>query len=67
MEDPQSKNIYMLCLCVTQASMLAATAQAAEVSQLNQKLRLADAELDRVNKGFDKMQGMRHLYLPEVI
>ena len=47
--------------------MLAATAQAAEVSELNRKLRLADEELDRVNKRFDETQGMWHLYMLEVI
>ena len=51
---------------VGHASMLATIAQAAEVSELNQKLRLADEELDRVNKRFDKTQGMRHYYIPEV-
>ena len=40
---------------------MAATAQAAEVSELNQKLKLADDEIDRVNKRFDEMQGMRIL------
>ena len=39
--------------------MLAATTQAAEVSELNQKLQLADEELDLVNKRFDETQGMR--------
>ena len=47
--------------------MLAATAQAAKVSELNRKLRLADEELDRVNKRFDDTQGMRNYYIPEVI
>ena len=47
--------------------MLAATAQAAEVSELNRKLRLADEELDRVNKRFEETQGMRNLYILEVI
>ena len=42
--------------------MLAATTQAIEVSELNQKLRLADEELDRVNKWFDETQGMRNLH-----
>ena len=41
--------------------MLAATAQAAAVSELNRKLRLADEELDRVNKRFHETQGMRNL------
>ena len=47
--------------------MLAATTQVAEVSELNQKLRLADEELDHVNKRFDETQGMRHYYIPKVI
>ena len=47
--------------------MLVAAAQAAEVSKLNWKFRLADEELDRVNKHFHETQGMRHLYIPEVI
>ena len=66
MEDQeQSDNVsYYL---VGQASMLAATAQAAKVSKLNRKLRLADEELDRVNRQFDETQGMQHYYIPEVI
>ena len=47
--------------------MLAATIQATEVSELNQKLRLADEELDCVNKRFDETQGKRCLYMSEVI
>ena len=39
--------------------MLAATAQAAEVDKLNRKLQVANEELDRMNKRFDEMQGMR--------
>ena len=42
--------------------MLAATTQAAKVFELNQKLRLANEELDRVNKRFDETQGMRYLH-----
>ena len=34
--------------------MLAATTHAAEVSELNRKLWLADEELDRINKRFDE-------------
>ena len=45
-----------------QASLLAATAQAAEVSELNWKLKLADDELNRINKRFDEAQGMRVLF-----
>nr|XP_020151547.1 uncharacterized protein LOC109736751 [Aegilops tauschii subsp. strangulata] len=41
----------------TEASLLAATAQATEVSDLNRKLKLADDEIDRVNKRFDEAQG----------
>ena len=40
--------------------MLAATAQATEVSELNRKLHVADEELDRINKRFNETQGMRH-------
>ena len=39
--------------------MLAVTSQAAEVSELNQKLKLADDEIDRINKRFNETQGMR--------
>ena len=39
--------------------MLAAIAHAVEVFGLSQKLQAADEELDRINKWFDKMQGMR--------
>ena len=39
--------------------MLAATAQAAEVFELNRKLQVADKENDRINKRFDETQGMR--------
>ena len=38
--------------------MLAATAQAAEIAELNRKLRLSDEELDRINKRFNETQGM---------
>ena len=41
-----------------QASLLAATAQAAEVSELKRKLGLADEDLVRINKRFDEAQGM---------
>nr|XP_020193945.1 mitotic apparatus protein p62-like [Aegilops tauschii subsp. strangulata] len=40
----------------TEASLVAASTQAAEVSELNRKLQIADAELDRVNKRFDETQ-----------
>ena len=39
--------------------MLAATAQATEVSELNWKLQVANEELDRINNRFNEMQGMR--------
>ena len=48
--------------------MLAATAQAAEIAELNRKLRLSDEELDRkkkdeeldrTNKRFKETQGVR--------
>ena len=42
--------------------MLAATAQAAEVSELNRKLKVADEEINRINKRFDETQGM-HIVL----
>ena len=37
---------------------MAANAQAAEVSELKRKLKLADDEIDRANKRFDEQQGM---------
>ena len=45
--------------------MLAATAQAAEVAELNQKLWPSDEELDRINKRFNETQGMRHYDIPK--
>ena len=39
--------------------MLAGTAQAAEVSELNRKLQVADEELDHINKRLEETQGMR--------
>ncbi|XP_048566944.1 ABC transporter B family member 4-like [Triticum urartu] len=41
---------------VEKASLLAVTAQAAEVSELNRKLQVADEEIDRINKRFDDTQ-----------
>lgn len=41
-----------------QASLLAATPQAAEVSEVKWKLELADEDLVRINKRFDEAQGM---------
>ena len=38
--------------------MLAATAQAAEASDLKRRLQLADDDIDRMNKRFDEAQGM---------
>nr|XP_045086302.1 protein WEAK CHLOROPLAST MOVEMENT UNDER BLUE LIGHT-like 2 [Aegilops tauschii subsp. strangulata] len=40
-----------------EASLLAASAQAAEASELKRKLKLADDEIDRINKRFDEAQG----------
>ena len=47
--------------------MLAATAQAAEVSELNRKLQVANEEIDRVNKRFDDTQGMRIVFKSLVV
>ena len=41
-----------------QASLLAATAQAAEVSELKRKLGLADEDLVCIKKRFDEAQGI---------
>nr|XP_040258564.1 neurofilament medium polypeptide-like [Aegilops tauschii subsp. strangulata] len=38
------------------ASLLVATAQAAEVSELNRKLKVANEEIDRINKRFNETQ-----------
>ena len=46
-----------LSILKKQASLLAAAAQAAEVSELKRKLGLADEDLVRVNKRFDEAQG----------
>ena len=48
----------MYCSIGKHASLLAATAQAAEVSELQWKLRLADEDLIRNNKRFDEGQCM---------
>ncbi|XP_037416513.1 uncharacterized protein LOC119279354 [Triticum dicoccoides] len=40
-----------------EASLLAALAKDAEVSKLQQKLKLADDEIDSINKRFDEAQG----------
>ena len=37
---------------------MAATAQAAEVSELKRKLELADDDIDRINKRFKEAEGM---------
>ena len=47
-----------LSILKKQASLLAAAAQAAEVSKLKRKLELADEDLVRINKRFDEAQGM---------
>jgi len=41
-----------------QASLLAASAKDAEVSELQRKLKLANDEIDCINKRFDEAQGM---------
>ena len=41
-----------------QASLLAATAQAAEVFELKRKVEVADEDIVRINKRFDEAQGM---------
>ena len=41
-----------------QASLLTASAKDAEVSELQRKLKLADDEIDHINKRFDEAQGM---------
>nr|XP_020153400.1 protein WEAK CHLOROPLAST MOVEMENT UNDER BLUE LIGHT-like 1 [Aegilops tauschii subsp. strangulata] len=40
-----------------EASLLVASARDVEVSELQQKLKLADGEIDRINKRFDESQG----------
>ena len=47
--------------------MLAATAQAAEVSELNRKLQVSDEEIDRINRRFDETQCMHIMFTKEVI
>ena len=48
----------MLFYFEKQASLLAATAQDAEVSELKRKLRLADKDFVCINKRLDEAQGM---------
>nr|XP_040243945.1 tropomyosin-like [Aegilops tauschii subsp. strangulata] len=55
------RNVLKTChieeyTCIQTASLLAATAQAAEVSELNRKLQVADEEIDRINERFDETQ-----------
>ena len=46
-------------LCIgKQASLLVVTAKAIEVFELKRKLKLADDNIDRINKRFDEAQGM---------
>ena len=45
---------YLSFLIKNQASLLAATAQAAEVSELKQKLQLVDEDNIRINKRLDE-------------
>nr|XP_040258186.1 myosin heavy chain, embryonic smooth muscle isoform-like [Aegilops tauschii subsp. strangulata] len=47
----------LMGVVVEKASLLAATAQAAEVSELKRKLGLADEDLVRINKRLDEAQG----------
>nr|XP_045086314.1 myb-related transcription factor, partner of profilin-like [Aegilops tauschii subsp. strangulata] len=51
------KEAFTSLLIGFEASLLAATAQAAEVSKLKRKLGLADEDLIRINKIFDEVQG----------
>ena len=46
---------------------MAATAQAAEIVELNRMLRLSTDELDRTNKRLDESQGMRISIYPEIL
>ena len=53
-------------LDLKQASLLAATAQSAEISELKRKLERADEDLVLVNKRLDQAQGMRYSYVMPV-
>ena len=44
------------------ASLVTATARDAEVAELNRKLLLANADLNRVNQRLDETQGMRPFF-----
>ena len=48
---------------LTQASLLAATAQSAEVSEIKRKLERADEDLVLVNTRLDQAQGIRYILL----
>nr|XP_020166448.1 fibrous sheath CABYR-binding protein-like [Aegilops tauschii subsp. strangulata] len=50
------ENRTLMGAVVEKASLLAAAAQAAEVSQLNRKIWVADEEIDRISKRFDETQ-----------
>jgi hypothetical protein len=57
-EDQKFAGDNVLIYFDEQASLLAASAKDAEVSELQWKLKLADDEIDRINKLFDEAQGM---------
>jgi hypothetical protein len=57
-EDQKFAGDNVLIYFDEQASLLAASAKDAEVSELQRKLKLADDEIDRINKRFDEAQGM---------
>jgi hypothetical protein len=57
-EDQKFAGNNVLIYFDEQASLLAASAKDAEVSELQRKLKLADDEIDRINKRFDEAQGM---------
>ena len=50
-------------LDLKQASLLAATAQSAEISELKRKLERADEDLVLVNTRLDQAQGIRYILL----
>jgi len=57
-EDQKFAGNNVLIYFDEQASLLAASAKDAEVSELQRKLKLADDEIDHINKRFDEAQGM---------
>ena len=50
-------------LDLKQASLLAATTQSAEISELKRKLERADEDLVLVNTRLDQAQGIRYILL----